>query len=113
MKIGGQSLSVANCNWTGDQRVQSVRRDLPSDRLELELLDELDELFEEEFELELLDELELELLDELELELLDEFDDEFELELDELLPTRITAPSPVELDALGAMSPCERVYGAA
>jgi hypothetical protein len=48
------------------------------------------ELFELEFELELLDEFELELLDEFELELLDEFElellEEFELELlDELL----------------------------
>jgi hypothetical protein len=44
------------------------------------------ELFELEFELELLDEFELELFDEFELELLEEFELEFELELlDELL----------------------------
>jgi hypothetical protein len=52
-----------------------------------------DELFDDEFELELLEELELELEelfeDELELELLDEF----ELEFDELLPATIMEPS--------------------
>jgi hypothetical protein len=55
--------------------------ELFDDEFELELLDELelefDELFEEEFELELLDEFELELLD----------------ELDELLPATMTEPS--------------------
>ncbi len=53
----------------------------------------MEELFDEEFEFELLDELELEfdelLDDELELELLDEL----ELELDELLPATMIEPS--------------------
>ncbi|CAH2401383.1 hypothetical protein [Mesorhizobium ventifaucium] len=55
---------------------------------------ELEELFDDEFEFELLDELELEFDDEFEFELLDELelefdeplDDELELEFDELLP---------------------------
>lgn len=84
-----------------------------SELFELELLDELDEPFDEEFELELLEEFELELLDEFDDELLDELDEEFELEFDELLPTSITAPSPFEFDVFGAMSPCERMSGAA
>ncbi|WIW51278.1 hypothetical protein LRP31_19540 [Mesorhizobium mediterraneum] len=53
----------------------------------------MEELFDDEFELELLDELELEfdelLDDEFELELLDEL----ELEFDELLPATMKAPS--------------------
>ncbi|MGK9168137.1 hypothetical protein KXR53_17640 [Inquilinus limosus] len=53
----------------------------------------MDELFEDEFELELLEEFELELLDELELEFDELFDDELELELDELLPATMIAPS--------------------
>jgi hypothetical protein len=55
------------------------------------------ELFDEEFELELLEELEFEfdelLLDEFELELLDEFELEFDDELDELLPATTIDPS--------------------
>lgn len=49
----------------------------------------MEELFDDEFEFELLEELELELLDEFELELLDEL----ELELDELLPATMIEPS--------------------
>lgn len=64
--------------------------ELFDDEFELELFDEFelefDELLEDEFELDLLDEFELELLDELELELLDEFD--------ELLPATMIEPSP-------------------
>jgi hypothetical protein len=58
---------------------------------------ELDELFEDEFELELLDELELELdelfEEEFELELLDEFELELLDEFDELLPATMIDPS--------------------
>lgn len=65
----------------------------------------MEELFDDEFELELLEEFELEFDelfdeefdDELELELLDEL----ELEFDELLPATINSPS-VRLDCVGA-----------
>jgi hypothetical protein len=57
----------------------------------------LDELFDDEFELELLDEFELELDelfdDEFELELLEEFELELLDEFDELLPATMIAPS--------------------
>jgi hypothetical protein len=68
------------------ERQVRLRRSQPSERLELEF----DELFEDEFELELLEEFELELDDEFEDEFELEFDEELELELldelDELLP---------------------------
>jgi hypothetical protein len=68
------------------ERQVRLRRSQPSERLELEF----DELFDDEFELELLEEFELELDDEFEDEFELEFDEEFELELldelDELLP---------------------------
>jgi hypothetical protein len=51
--------------------------ELFDEEFEFELLEEFDELFDDEFELELLDELELELLD----------------EFDELLPATIMEPS--------------------
>jgi hypothetical protein len=62
---------------------------------------ELEELFDDEFEFELLEELELEFEDEFEFELLDELelefdeplDDELELEFEELLPATMKEPS--------------------
>ncbi len=58
---------------------------------------EFDELFEDEFELELFDEFDELLLDEFELELLEEFelefDEPFDDELDELLPATMMEPS--------------------
>ncbi|WP_288142855.1 hypothetical protein [Mesorhizobium sp.] len=61
----------------------------------------MEELFDDEFEFELLEELELEFEDEFEFELLDELelkfdeplDDELELEFEELLPATMKEPS--------------------
>lgn len=87
-KNGGQLAPVFLCRMN----VQRRHRQPPRGRSELFEF-EFEELFDEEFELELLeefdelfdDEFELELLDELELELLDEFD--------ELLPATMIDPS--------------------
>ena len=69
----------------------SVRRE----RLELDEL--LDELFDAELELELLDEFELELLDEFELELFDEFEELFELEFEELFELEFELEFPARM----------------
>lgn len=53
----------------------------------------MEELFELELDEPFDDELELELLDELELEFDELFEDEFELEFDELLPATMIVPS--------------------
>ncbi|MDF2998489.1 MAG: hypothetical protein K0R27_4126 [Xanthobacteraceae bacterium] len=84
----------------------------PLDERFEELLEELfDERLDEEFELELDEELELEFEEEFELE----FDDEFELEFDELLPATMKLPS-LRLVVAGAgrsMSGAMRVYSMA
>jgi hypothetical protein len=80
-----------------------LRRELFELEFELELLDEFELELLEEFELELLDELELELLDVFELELLEELKlellEEFELELLDELELELLDELELELPA--------------
>lgn len=94
-KAAGRSTAVALSSGRCQRR---QLRDQPrSEPFELEL----EELFDDEFEFELLEELELEFDDEFEFELLDELelefdeplDDELELEFEELLPATMKEPS--------------------
>lgn len=112
-KSGGSKCAVA---LSSGRRQRRQLRDQPrSEPFELEL----EELFDDEFEFELLEELELEFEDEFEFELLDELElefdepllDELELEFDELLPATMKEPSLWLVIAAGGRSVCDGAAG--